>query len=118
MRRSDSTGFLRAAALAAVLVCAWAGSGSASCGDYLHVLPPAGEPPAQLPPCSCQYGECHPPIPLSESGEPTTTEESRSADALLELTSERSDSVARRRPSDSAARPHRTSTGVFHPPRG
>ncbi len=114
MSRSDtSTGFLRAAALAVVLACAGAGVGSASCGDYLHVLPPAGEPQ----PCSCQHGECHPPVPLPESTEPTTTELSRSADALLAPDSDLPNSTARRWPSDSTNRPHRTSAGVFHPPR-
>jgi hypothetical protein len=114
MRRADSTGFLRAAALAVVLVCAWAGIGSASCGDYLHVPPPAGE----KPPCSCRHGECHPPTPLSESGEPITPDPSRSADAILVPTCEPQDTSARGWPFDSALRPHRTSSGVFHPPRG
>ncbi|MEO2090949.1 MAG: hypothetical protein ABGY75_15825 [Gemmataceae bacterium] len=114
MRRADSTGFLRAAALAVVLVCAWAGGASASCGDYLHVQPPAGK----QQPCSCQHGECHPPVPLPQSGEPTTTELSRSADALLELTCEPPVPTTRGWLTDSVLRPSRTSTGVFHPPRG
>lgn len=109
-----TTGYLRSAFLAVVLLCAWAGVGTASCGDYLHVLPPAGEPQ----PCSCQHGECHPPVPLPESGEPTTAEQSRSTDAFLVLTSELPDATAHGWPTDSALRPHRTSTGVFHPPRG
>lgn len=119
MNRSDTTtGFLRSAALAVVLLCAGAGVGSASCGDYLHVLPPAGEQPAQPRPCSCQHGECYPPTPLPASGEPTTTELSRSADALLGLKPELPAPTARGWPSDSNARPHHISAGVFHPPRG
>lgn len=115
MHHADvTTGFLRPAILAAVLVCAWAGAGSASCGDYLHVLPPAGDPQ----PCSCQHGECHSPVPLPESTEPTTTELPRSADALLVPAAELPIPAARGWPIDSSLRPHRTSYGVFHPPRG
>jgi hypothetical protein len=106
--------------IAAVAVLACAGLASASCGDYVHIAPkgePAEPPAPNPPPCWCEHGHCHAPLPLPV-GEPTTVESQPPTDALLLADAFANPSRSLRRPADSDHGPSRTSSGVFHPPRG
>lgn len=93
---------------------------SASCGDYVHILPNGisadGQPPAHpKAPChgpNCQDAPRHPPTPS-----PTVTVNAPPHDAVLANCATIEAAGTERWPSESFPVPHHVPSAIFHPPR-
>jgi len=112
----------------AVVVAAWLGwaaTGSASCGDYLHIAGASdsasaspGDPPPK-PPCHCENGRCDLPPPAAPAPTPRIVTPSAPADALLSP-APNATTVSRGFPLPSVDSTALRScpADIFHPPRG
>jgi hypothetical protein len=114
---------LRLTVAAVVLLTAAGSSASASCGDYVHVLPAGVSAPAEPQPqppadCPCKHGRCDkapapvppPPTPPGSVGGPTH-------DAVLDAVAAESQSATGYVRDFGRDLVRRSPSAIFHPPR-